>query len=446
MEDDLEERVHWVGLLERRLIYEEFGKWKAFVAKLEEPANVGSGRGVVIIGGTNHWGSTTDFTTQALLTLASLRRTGCRLPVELWHDRDPRLAGPGGAASARLGGPLGPVHLRDIRAQPGGARVSRYQLVTFVLHSSSFEELLYVDADNVFASDPEPLFTLSTYRDRGALFWPDFSFCNPNSTFGDIVEQSCLGLMSVESGQLMVHRGRHWKPLALATHFMRSRLYREVLGHGDCDCLLFAFLALKAPFGFSTAPVGQAGYLTEDGRFCGHTMLQMHPERRHEVAFAHRHYYKWSTFPADRTPRWRALKRGVHPCSAASASAPDAPRPPALQPWHARGKSPLLGGDDRCICSSGKGEISHCFDLPSEIDMTVDAQRTLEFLDAVEQDMFRLRAALLPRSVSVGNASMAGAGLRPGWWLVMGAWLRRWATVAAPVRPQVSKEWHQATR
>ena len=50
-----------------------------------------------------------------------------------------------------------------------------------------------------------------------------------------------------ESGQLLIDKLQHWKPLLLATHFnLESDQYYKML-QGDKDTFQFAWRALKAP-------------------------------------------------------------------------------------------------------------------------------------------------------------------------------------------------------
>jgi hypothetical protein len=50
----------------------------------------------------------------------------------------------------------------------------RFQIKAAAVINSSFKEILYLDSDNLPATDPSFLFETEEYKSTGALFWPDF--------------------------------------------------------------------------------------------------------------------------------------------------------------------------------------------------------------------------------------------------------------------------------
>ena len=59
-----------------------------------------------------HGTTSTYYTLDALLSIAALRRAGCNLAVELWHDHDPVLV-EASEASKMLSQNAAPVLFRD---------------------------------------------------------------------------------------------------------------------------------------------------------------------------------------------------------------------------------------------------------------------------------------------------------------------------------------------
>ena len=107
-------------------IAEERSRLKAKVQEIEDNQSEledlkGSGQGVIWVGGSNHHvsNSTHSYTFDALLCIASLRRTGSTLPVELWHDDDPMLLGTKLPEN---------VILRSFNEVTGNTKVKGYQL------------------------------------------------------------------------------------------------------------------------------------------------------------------------------------------------------------------------------------------------------------------------------------------------------------------------------
>ena len=71
------------------------------------------------------------------------------------------------------------VRLIDITAMselPPGLGMRGYQIKPFSILLSSFEEVLFLDADDYPVRDPSIIFDVPAYKKTGALFWPDY--CN----------------------------------------------------------------------------------------------------------------------------------------------------------------------------------------------------------------------------------------------------------------------------
>jgi len=331
---------------------------------------------VVIIGGTG----TSDYTLDALLAIASLRHLGCTLPVELWHNGDERLTSLS-AESARLLESAANVSIRAM-----GGRLSGYQYVGHALAHSRFDDILYLDADNVPITDPTPLFFLRQYESTGAVFWPDFTTVNRKAALWDIVDQGPLPMMSLESGQMLINRRKHWKALALAKYLIdRGPEFYFDLSHGECELLLFSWLFLSAPFHMTDTTVSSAGYIGDAGVFCGHTMLQFHPDRRDEAAFAHRNLMKWSLFPDDDQPRWTAIKLGHNMTQEMTRGVP-------------HGFSKGISDSqwvvtDKCLCRDGRSK--GCVDLDGEEDRSDASRANLARLAAIEKAILNWRRRLV---------------------------------------------------
>ena len=139
--------------------------FRTSVTNLTYPESAYAGRGVVTTGGSHkYW-------PLAVVMLASLRRTGCTLPAELWLlpneiDQLPRRVW-------RLFEHVLGCAVR-VLPTPGGLHLTGYQSKVMAIMSSRFREVLYLDADNTAVTDPTDLFETSQYTSTGALFWKDF--------------------------------------------------------------------------------------------------------------------------------------------------------------------------------------------------------------------------------------------------------------------------------
>ena len=134
---------------------------------------------------------------------------------------------------------------------------------------SGFREFLFLDADNACIADPTPLFDHPRYQDAGCVFWPDFPQWNLKadqyhafglehpSEFKPMVKPQWqyygrpiqkTDNPSFESGQFMIDKARHWKPLRLSLWWNEHSDYSYRWLHGDKDTFLMAWRQRKAPF------------------------------------------------------------------------------------------------------------------------------------------------------------------------------------------------------
>ncbi|PNY25299.1 alpha-1,3-mannosyltransferase [Tolypocladium capitatum] len=122
------------------------------------------GRGIVLTAG--------DKQAPYLLTaIDSFRKLGCKLPIEVMYLGD---------------GDLGEVYQAELEAMPGVITRDMSQMVTdrgwelagwaakpFAIVTSSFREVIFIDADSLFFKNPEILFDDPDYQETGALFFRD---------------------------------------------------------------------------------------------------------------------------------------------------------------------------------------------------------------------------------------------------------------------------------
>ncbi len=193
-----------------------------------------SGRGIVIVAGGAR------IFVNAYVLLAVLRRTlDCRLPVELWHF------GPG-EISASMAAALDGLDVTLVDAQAmlagGDYRVEDgWQLKPFAALWSRFAEVLLLDADQVPVRDPAVALEWQSWRETGALFWPDIvDLTTANPVW------AALGLppetvTSFESGQMLLDKARHLEALAttVALNEHAPQLYRWI--YGDKDTFLLGW-------------------------------------------------------------------------------------------------------------------------------------------------------------------------------------------------------------
>mmetsp|Transcript_34902 Transcript_34902/g.84405 ORF Transcript_34902/g.84405 Transcript_34902/m.84405 type:complete len:383 (+) Transcript_34902:104-1252(+) len=139
------------------------------------------------------------------------------------------------------------------------------------IRMSSFENVLFLDADNIPLRDPSFLFEDEDFRLTGAIFWPDMvgyachygyspralgTSGHPDHPIWQLIDKQWKRqwkyAQEQESGQLLISKSKHRKELLFAEYCTTSVFLQFVL-YGDKDCFRIMFLYLDAPFHFSEA-------------------------------------------------------------------------------------------------------------------------------------------------------------------------------------------------
>ncbi|MCJ1373073.1 hypothetical protein MMC20_004300 [Loxospora ochrophaea] len=272
-----------------------------------------------------------------VVSLRMLRRTGSTLPVEVFlasheeYERDicesvlPSL-------NAQC------IILSDIlKTAPHSAKVGQYQLKAFAMLFSSFEELLFLDADSFPVHDPRELFTSEPFKSKGLVTWPDFWIMTASDFYYTISAQEkppVTSRASSEAGEFLLSKRSHQYSLMLAVYynyFGPSHYYpllsQGALGEGDKETFLAAAGALGEPYYATRENVRPIGNIQgEEGETVGSAMVQFDPSEEYRLAdkglghtddhtigarprpfFIHANYPKFnpsSVFDEDRPTRW----------------------------------------------------------------------------------------------------------------------------------------------
>lgn len=254
-------------------------EWKSFVQTIPPYPPQFSGKGIVMCAGG------LSYFTCAWIAIKAIRRSGCHLPVQLWYV--------GNELSSEVIKALGEMNVEcENFLDHDGAPWQGFQLKPFAILHSRFEEVLYMDADNVCVTNPEALFYTEEYKQYGALFWPDFWKTGRESPIWEITGSTDYETREQESGQLLVHKEKCWKELNLCQYFnSRSVLYYQFL-LGDKDTFRFAWMALNTRYYMIETDVATCGYIhPETNAFLGTTMVQH--DIKGKILFLHRNLVKW---------------------------------------------------------------------------------------------------------------------------------------------------------
>jgi ADP-heptose:LPS heptosyltransferase len=247
-----------------------------FIRSIPECATVFTGRGIVIAaGGCRYF-------TNAWVTINLLRQLGCRLPIQVWYLGPQELD----QTMAELLRPLNVecVDAFEIRKKTPSRILGGWELKCYAVLNSSFEEVLFLDADNVPVRNPEYLFQASEYQKSGTIFWPDLGSFEKTRYVWELLGLKCPDGPEFESGQMLVNKSRCWRSLSLAMWLNENSDFFFRYLHGDKETFHLAFRKLGEPFTLVQIPVQAL-----PGTMCQHDLQG----RR---LFQHRNTDKWNLF------------------------------------------------------------------------------------------------------------------------------------------------------
>jgi hypothetical protein len=259
----------------------------------------GNGRGIVTTAYDREFAS-------SWVQLCELKRLGVTLPIEVFHC-------PGelsGEQISLLEGIGLNLTVRLLNEGEDGFASKVYSVIR-----SSFQEVLWIDSDNVPIHDPAFLFEDAEYLEKGSLFWRDVSgvdrsvMWHPDASTWRVFGIPFNDGEEFESGQFLIDKARCAKELGLVHHYTEERdtYYRWV--HGDKDTFRMAwlvahemrgifvgggnFLARPTPYGFMPFGPFHIGAPNPWKKWGGGSVMQQR-DRVGKPLFNHRSIDKFS--------------------------------------------------------------------------------------------------------------------------------------------------------
>jgi alpha 1,2-mannosyltransferase len=234
-------------------------------------------RGIVMTAGTK-------LMPVLLVSLRLIRRTGATLPIEVWlgsraeYDRDFCELLTTFNAQCRI--------ISDIYEHANAAPLTKYQFKIFSILFSSFEDVMFLDADSFPISDPTSLFTTEPYTSHGLVTWPDTWASTTSASYfaiADIPEVPVSARISTETGQLLINKRTHSAALLMSVYYnyygpdhYYKLLSQGSYGAGDKETFLPAAMVMDAPFYQVKTPLTILGR-PRNGKLAIIAMAQYHP-------------------------------------------------------------------------------------------------------------------------------------------------------------------------
>ncbi|KAJ5297825.1 hypothetical protein N7508_008074 [Penicillium antarcticum] len=164
--------------------------------------------------------------------------------------------------------------------------IEKYQYKPFAMLFSSFEEILFLDADAFPLEKPEVLFWAEPFLSRKMVTWPDFWGSSASPLFYKITGQVAPPMelrQSTESGELLISKKTHTRTLLLCTYYnywgpshYYPLLSQGAAGEGDKETFLAAASVMQEHFYQVSERICALGHGT-DGGMAGSAMAQFNP-------------------------------------------------------------------------------------------------------------------------------------------------------------------------
>jgi alpha 1,2-mannosyltransferase len=249
----------------------------AIMAKIPQGSYMPGTRGLVSTAGGS-------YLPVFVVSLRMLRRSGSSLPMEIF------LSSPEDYEEHICQVVLPSLNARCIVLSEilgSSVHITRFQFKIFAIIFSSFEDLLFVDADSFTLHDPEQLLTTEPFKSTGLVTWPDFWMNTASPLYYQISSQpppSITLQASSEAGELLISKRMHHLSLLLATYYnyygpshYYALLSQGGPGEGDKETFIAAATALGKSYYATNEQVRAIGHRNGDGRMTGSAMVQYDP-------------------------------------------------------------------------------------------------------------------------------------------------------------------------
>ncbi|KAF3483688.1 uncharacterized protein GIQ15_03012 [Arthroderma uncinatum] len=226
------------------------------------------------------------------VSLRMLRNRGCSLPMEVFlasnDEFEPYICNqvfP--ALQAKC------VVLENmLKAAPKNVTISHYQYKIFAMLFSSFEELLFLDADAFPLHDPNELFHNEPFSSGKMVLFPDFWASSASHQYYTIASSQIPKMnarASTESGEILLSKKHHAKTLLLSAYYnvygpnyYYPLLSQGAAGEGDKETFLTAATAVGDSFYQVSERLRAIGH-NSPGGMAGSAMVQFDPTEDYKL-------------------------------------------------------------------------------------------------------------------------------------------------------------------
>ncbi|KAH6596147.1 hypothetical protein BASA61_003568 [Batrachochytrium salamandrivorans] len=242
-------------------------------ATVRQLAQSFKGRGIVMTTGKWHF-------KYARHAITVVRNLGSTLPIQMFYVGDNDLPKESRDELEAISGVV-TINLESY-FDSHGPDISGWAVKPFSMLASSFEEIIFLDADALFFQPPEVIFNSAAYNDTGAVFYMDRTLYGGRESegltfFNKLVKEpseyaktkgrlvSKLSIHEGESGVIVWNKRTNLHALLLTCVF-NSQPYRGIMYkayHGDKESYWIAHEALKMPYRWAPGGGGTVGFIVD---------------------------------------------------------------------------------------------------------------------------------------------------------------------------------------
>lgn len=219
--------------------------------------------------------------------------------------------------------------------------IKGYQYKVLALLLSSFENVLFLDSDNIPTKNPDQLFSTNPFKKYGMIIWPDYWKRSTSPSYYNIASipinkneylpkynentndyekvdysdrpkykipfhqfKGALPDPSSESGQLMINKNTHLRPLILSLYYNLygpSHYYplfsQGSAGEGDKETFIAACCALGVDFYQVRRFLTAMGHFNSENQFVGTAMAQYNPINDYQKHLPEEIFFVHANFP-----------------------------------------------------------------------------------------------------------------------------------------------------
>ncbi len=256
--------------------------YEVLASSPEYPSGRFEGRGIVTCAGGKYF-------PPAWVMMNMLRRSGCELPIQMWYLGPDEINKSIREAVKQIPN----VELVDAYAEKVKHPVRKlggWESKPFSIINCPFEEVLFLDGDNVPVKNPEFLFEHPKYKKYHSIFWPDYERLGNDRSIWQICKIAPRSEPEFETGQILINKKECWKALLLTMHMNEwSEFYYNHIW-GDKETFHLAWHVANKSYYMIPHPIERIPK----------TMCQHAPEG--ERLFQHRNLAKFQIFGNEHIP------------------------------------------------------------------------------------------------------------------------------------------------